>query len=107
MVYAAVEGTLPFITEDQLRASISVGRYAFLSMKSLLEVQAVGRSRDGELEQRFLEWLRKHNGRARKRDMQQTLSKACGDCETFNRVVRNLEQAGYIEIRDREVLLRG
>lgn len=107
MVYAAAEGTLPMISEPQLRAAIAVGKYASRSVQSLLDVQAAGSSREEELERRVLAWLRKQPGPIRKRYMQQTLTKVTGGCETFNRVIRNLEQAGHIEIRDKNVLLQG
>jgi hypothetical protein len=107
MAYAAAEETLPAVTEDQLRAAIAVGQYASKSVQCLLDVQATTGSRNAELEQKFLNWLQRNGGFAKKRYMQQTLSKSCGCCETFNRVLRSLAQAGHIEIRANDVFLLG
>ncbi len=106
MVYAASEGTLPLITEPQLRAAIGVGKYASKSVQLLLDFQSAGNSRGGDAERRVLDWLRKRTGPIDKRFMQQTLSKSVGDCETFNRTIRNLQQAGHIEVNSNRVHLR-
>jgi hypothetical protein len=98
MTYGALEGTLPEITLDQLKAAIAVGMYAAECAKVLIDEQNVNVRPEGELEQRVLKWLEKHDG-AKKRDMQQTLSKSMGSCEVFNRIVLNLARADRIEIR--------
>jgi len=102
MTYAALEGTLPEIGIEQLKAAIAVGVYAAECAKALVDAQNATLRPEGELEQRFLKWIEEHDG-AKKRYMQQTLSKITGGCETFNRVLLNLARADQIEIRENRV----
>jgi hypothetical protein len=102
MTYAALEGTLPVIGFEQLKAAIAVGVYAAECAKKLVDAQNAILRPEGELEQRFMKWIEEHDG-AKKRDMQQTLSKITGGCETFNRVLLNLARADQIEIREKRV----
>lgn len=106
MVYAALEGTLPEVTVDQLKAAMAVGLYASECARVLVDVQhaAVGRA-VGEMEGKFLEWLKRHDG-AKKRYMQQTLSKVCGSCELFNKTMTNLLRADHIDVQDGKVYLK-
>jgi hypothetical protein len=106
MTYAALEGTLPEINIEQLKAAIAVGLYAAECARVLLEAQSahLRSASASELEQKFLSWVEKHEG-ARKRHMQQTLSKFTGGCEVFNRILLNLTRADRIEIRDNRVYL--
>jgi hypothetical protein len=104
MTYAALEGTLPEITLEQLKAAIAVGLYAAECAKVLVDAQTATLRPERELEQKFMKWIRDHEG-ARKRLMQQTLSKQTGGCETFNRVLLNLLRADQIEIRENRVFL--
>ena len=104
MVYAACEGTLPEINVDQTKAAIAVGIYAARCARLLVDAQATNARPEGELEQRFLRWLEKHDG-ASKRYMQQTLSKYAGSCEVFNRTLKSLMQADQIELRTGKVYL--
>jgi hypothetical protein len=104
MAYAALEGTLPEIGIDQLKAAIAVGVYAAECAKVLVDAQTATLRPETELEQKFLKWIAGNEG-ARKRQMQQTLSKATGGCETFNRVLLNLQRADQIEIRENRVYL--
>jgi hypothetical protein len=67
-------------------------------MERLLDTQAAISKPLGELERIFLKRLDGHEGRLL-RYWQQTMSKHCGDSETFNRMVRSLIQADRIEIR--------
>jgi hypothetical protein len=102
MTYAALEGTLPEIGMEQLKAAIAVGVYAAECAKVLVDAQAAVLRPEGELEQKFMKWIAGHDG-AKKRQMQQTLSKLTGGCETFNRVLMNLLRADQIEIRENKV----
>lgn len=104
MTYAALEGTLPEIGIEQLKAAIGVGVYAAECAKVLVEAQTSTLRPEGELEQKFLKWIEEHEGE-KKRHMQQTLSKITGGCETFNRVLLNLARADQIEIRENRVYL--
>jgi hypothetical protein len=98
MTYAALEDTLPYVHLDQLKAAIAVVEYCALCMERLLDTQAAISKPLGGLERIFLKRLGSHEGR-RLRYWQQTMSKHCGDSETFNKMVRNLVQADRIEIR--------
>jgi hypothetical protein len=102
MTYAALEGTLPTISIEQLKAAIAVGVYAAECTKVLVDAQNATLRPECELEPKFLKWIEEHDG-AKKRYMQQTLSKITGGCETFNRVLLNLSRADRIEIRDNRV----
>jgi len=97
MLYAACENTLPEVTCDQTEASIAVGRFAAECARVLVDLKSTQPRPEGELEQRFLAWLEKHDG-SRKRYMQQTLSKYAGSCEIFNRILLNLQRADRIRI---------
>ncbi len=102
MTYAALEGTLPEIGIEQLKAAIAVGVYAAECAKALVDAQTATLRPEGELEQKFMKWIAEHDGERRRR-MQQTLSKLTGGCETFNRVLLNLSKADQIEIRGNRV----
>jgi hypothetical protein len=102
MTYAALEGTLPEISIEQLKAAIAVGVYAAECAKMLVDAQNATFRPQSELEQKFLKWIEDHEG-TKKRYMQQTLSKMTGGCETFNRVLMNLARADLIEIRENRV----
>lgn len=106
MTYAALEGTLPEITIDQLKAAIAVGVYADACAKALVAAKNSMLRPEAELERKFMKWIEGHDG-ATKRSMQQTMSKATGGCEVFNRVLFNLQRADRIEIRDKRVMLPG
>jgi hypothetical protein len=104
MTYAALEGTLPEINIGQLKAAIAVGVYAGECARDLVDAQTANLRPEADLEQKFLKWIGEHEG-ARKRHMQQTLSKATGGCEVFNRVLLNLARADRIEIRENRLYL--
>lgn len=104
MTYAAFEATLPEITFDQLKASIAVGLYSAECARLLVDAQNAAIRPEGQLEQRVLEWIKRNSG-AKKRYMQQTLSKTVGSCEVFNRVILSLSRAGLIEVREGRVYL--
>ena len=95
MTYAALEGTFPEISLDQLKAAIAVGLYGAECARLLINSQALARP-EGELEQRFIAWVKNHPG-SPKRYMQQTLTKYAGSCEAYNRIVNSLVRAEVIE----------
>src|SRR5262249_51886203 len=97
MTYAALEGTLPDIDEDQLRAAIAVILYAVGCAERLLDLQAALSKPQAELEKRFLRYIAKHENE-RVRRLQQKMDRYTGDAETFNRVLKSLVQADLIEI---------
>ena len=104
MAYAALEGTLPQISVEQLKAAITVCMYAAECARLLVEAQSAAVKPEGELERKFLEWVKRNEGQ-RKRHMQQTLSKVAGSCEVFNRTMLALVRADQIEVNDGRVFL--
>jgi hypothetical protein len=82
MTYAALELTLPEISIEQLKAAIAVGLYAAEGAKVLVDTQNATLRPESELEPKFLKWIEENDG-AKKRYMQQTLSKLTGGCEEF------------------------
>jgi hypothetical protein len=104
MTYAAFEDTLPEINIEQLKAAIAVGVYAEQCAQSLIDAQDGTLRPHAELEQKFLKWIGEHDG-AKKRDMQQTLSKFTGGCKVFNEVLLNLQKADWVLINDNRVYL--
>jgi hypothetical protein len=105
MVYAALEQTAPHITADQLKAAIGVGLYAAQCARALIESKNATLRPEGEIENRVLDWIKKHDG-AKKRYMQQTLTKICGSCKVFNDTLITLSRSELIEIRDGCVFIR-
>jgi hypothetical protein len=108
LVYAACEETLPEITVSQLESAIAVALYAAECTRLLIENRST-RMRpetelEGELERRFLDWVRKNDG-ATKRYMQQTLSKYAGSCGVFNKIINNLLHADRIRVENGRVYL--
>ncbi|MGA7234655.1 MAG: DnaB-like helicase N-terminal domain-containing protein [Bryobacteraceae bacterium] len=106
MTYAALEGTLPQVTKEQLYAAIAVINYSVACTEALLDLRVGQMSRDttvSELGDRILKHIEKYPGR-RKRDVQQVLSKY-GDAERFNRSLKSLEQADRIEVKDKRLFL--
>src|SRR5262249_17348690 len=104
MTYAALEGTLPYVELDQLEAAIAVGKYAAACAEHLIELQTAQSNPQGELAQRYIKWVRNHEGE-RLRVMQQRMWKYTNDAEQFNRIVDNLCKADIISIRDRKVYI--
>jgi hypothetical protein len=102
LTYAALEQTLPEINIEQLKAAIAVGVYAGECARALVDAKTSNPRPEIDLEQKFLKWIREHEG-ARKRHMQQTMSKVTGGCEVFNRVLLNLLRADQIEVRENRV----
>ncbi len=105
MVYAACEGTLPEITLDQAKAAIAVALYTAECTRLLIETRESQARPEGDLERRFLDWVKKHEG-ALKRHMQQTLSKYAGSCKMFNETLLSLTRADHVEVRDGRVYLK-
>ena len=98
-----LEQTLPHIDQDQLEAAISVVTHSVACTGSPAR-STVGHKPQGELEQRFLKWVGKHEGEEVRR-MHQLMWKYCGDSETFNRTLRSMVIADQIDIREKKVYL--
>jgi hypothetical protein len=97
MLYAALEGTLPEITSDQLAAVILVGRYGEECAKELLSLQNAGTNPRKELERRILGLLNAEPTRmATRREIYKRLWRHYKDAEDFDRAFRSLERAGEL-----------
>lgn len=97
MLYAALEGTLPEITFDQLRAAILVGRYGEKCAAELLSLQNTGTSPRKELERRILAHVGAQPGAVTtKRELYKALWRHYSDAETFNRAFDSLVRAGEL-----------
>jgi hypothetical protein len=97
MVYAALEGTLPEITADQLSASILVGRYGEQCAIELLSLQNAGTNPRKELERRILALVdAEPSGRITRREIYKRLWRHYSDAEAFNRPFDSLVRAGEL-----------
>jgi hypothetical protein len=104
MTYAWLEQTAPHIDADQVTAAIAVVSHAMSDVERLIDLQAAQPKPQGELEQKFLKWVKKHEGEEVRR-MHQLMWKYCGDSETFNRTLRSMVIANIIEIREKRIYL--
>jgi hypothetical protein len=94
MAYAALEGTLPEITRDQLDAAIAVGKYGVECTKELLSLQNSGTNPRKELEQRILAKVAgQPNGRITKNYLRKLLHRHFANTEEFNRTFDSLVRA--------------
>jgi len=75
MTYVALEGTLPEVNIEQLKAAIAVGVYAAECARALVDAKTANPRPEIDLEQKFLKWIGEHEG-AKKRHMQQTYRKS-------------------------------
>ena len=97
MLYAALEGTLPEITYDQLTGAILVGRFGEDCAKELLSLQNCGTNPRKELERRIQALVRAEpSGMATKRDTYKRLWRHYSDAESFNRAFDSLVRAGEL-----------
>ena len=97
MLYASMEGTLPDITCDQLKAAILVGRYGEACVAELLSLQHAGTNPKKELERRILTFVRTQPGRvSTKRAIYKGLWRHYSDAEAFNRALDSLVRAGEL-----------
>src|SRR5262249_44718231 len=102
MTYAALEGTLPHIEEDQLEAAIAVSLYARRCAAFLVELQTGQHTAQTELEIRYIKYVRSHSG-SRIRLMQQQTWRYTRSAEKFQKTLENLRKANVIEIREGKV----
>lgn len=94
MLYAALEGTLPEITCDQIAASILVGNYGRECARELLSLQNAGTNPRKELEGRILRYVvASRDGTPRKRDIYRALARHYKDAEEFDRALTSLIRA--------------
>jgi hypothetical protein len=97
MLYAALEGTLPEITYDQLTGAILVGRFGEDCAKELLSLQNCGTNPRKELERRILALVgAEPNRTTTKRDTYKRLWRHYSDAEGFNRAFDSLVRAGEL-----------
>jgi hypothetical protein len=98
MSYSALEGTLPYVDDDQLAAAIEVGRYSARCVEYLIDLQAAPSTADGDLTEYLVKYVRDHEG-IKYRTLQQNTSRKVGSAERLNRAMDNLCRAERIEIR--------
>jgi hypothetical protein len=97
MLYASMEGTLPEITCDQLKAAILVGRFGEACVAELLSLQHAGTNPKKELERAILTFVRTQPGRvSTKREIYKRLWRHYSDAEAFNRAFDSLVRAGEL-----------
>jgi hypothetical protein len=96
MTYAYLEDC--DLDTEHLHPAIAVGEYAAQCAALLCDMQATTHKPTADLEVKFLDWVRKYEGRS-VRQMQMALSRYCGDAETFNRILKSLVQSDQIETR--------
>lgn len=97
MLYASMEGTLPEITCDQLKAAILVGRYGEACVAELLALQHAGTNPKKELERRIVTFVGTQPGHvSTKREIYKRLWRHYSDAEAFNRAFDSLVRAGEL-----------
>jgi hypothetical protein len=98
MTCSALEGTLPYVDDDQLAAAIEVGRYSARCVEYLIDLQTAPSTADGDLTEYLVKYVRDHEG-IKYRTLQQNTSRKVGSAERLNRAMDNLCRAERIEIR--------
>lgn len=102
MCYAAAEGTLPEITNDQLSAAILVVRYGEACVAELLSLQNAGTNPRKELERRIVAFVNAQPGHTTTRHaVYKALWRHYSDAEMFDRAFRSLDRAGEIYTQNR------
>jgi hypothetical protein len=100
MTYAALEGTLPVIRADQLKAALLVGNYAAKCMKHLIAQRFCGTNVFRELENRILAAVvRQPQNTIIKRQLYRGLARHYSNAEQFNRVFDSMVRAGTLFTR--------
>lgn len=92
MVYAVLEGTVPYITYDQLTSAIQVGYYAAKCTEKLITQHQI-KSKTVKLEDRIIEVLKKQN--CTRRVLQRTAGTNY-DSFTFNKTLEAMVRANRI-----------
>lgn len=97
MVYAALERTLPEITNDQLKAAILAGNFCTQCAEELLSLQHAGTNRTKELEKRILAYVASQpNRQTTKRMIYRSLHRHYSNATEFEHSFRALVNAGEL-----------
>jgi hypothetical protein len=97
MTYAALEGTLPEIQADQLKAALLVGNYAVKCVRQLIGERFSGANAFRELEKRILDKVTSASQRTiTKRNLYRALARHYQNAEQFNRVFESMVRAGLL-----------
>jgi hypothetical protein len=97
MTYAALEGTLPEIQAQQLKAALLVGNYAVRCVRQLIGERFAGANAFRELEKRILYKVTSAPQRTlTKRNVYRALARHYQNSEQFNRVFESMLRAGTL-----------
>jgi Bifunctional DNA primase/polymerase, N-terminal/Primase C terminal 1 (PriCT-1) len=97
MVYAALEGTLPEIQDEQLKAALLVGNYAVKCAQQLIGERFSGANAFRELEKKILAKVAgAPNHVITKRNLLRSLARHYQNAEQFNRVFESMVRAGNL-----------
>jgi hypothetical protein len=97
MVFAALEGTLPEIQDEQLRAALLVGKYAVKCVRQLIGERFSGANAFRELEKRILVRVgTAPNHVITKRELYRALARHYQNADQFNRVFESMVRAGTL-----------
>jgi hypothetical protein len=97
MTYAALEGTLPEIQTEQLKAALLVGNCAVKCVRQLIGERCSGANAFRELEKRILGRVSNApNHIITKRNLYRALARHYQNAEQFNRVFESMGRAGNL-----------
>lgn len=100
MTYAALEGTLPEIQAEQLKAALLVGNYAVKCVRQLIGERFSGANAFRELEKRILGKVTSAPQHTiTKRNLYRALARHYQNAEQFNRVFDSMVRAGSLYIK--------
>lgn len=100
MTYAALEGTLPEIQAEQLKAALLVGNYAVKCVRQLIGERFSGANAFRELEKRIMDRVsRAPSSTLTKRNLYRALWRHYQNAEQFNRVFDSMVRAGSLYIK--------
>jgi hypothetical protein len=94
MTYTALEGTLPNISAEQLRAPLLLGHYAVKCVRQLIGQRFSGANAFRELEKRILDKVSACV--ITKRNLLRALARHFQNSEQFNRVFEAMVRAGAL-----------
>jgi hypothetical protein len=97
MAYAALEGSLPYLEEDQLASAIAMGRYAGRCAEHLIDLQTAPSGVAGDLNDYLVQYIRTHDGLSY-RELYHNTKRRVGDAKTLNDMVDHLCRAERIAV---------
>jgi hypothetical protein len=97
LLYARLEGTLPWIDEDQLTAAILVTNYAAGAVKRLIDLRRAGSNPAKDLESRIVMAVKNTKTLpTSRRYLHQSLSRYARSAQEFNKAFEAVERADLI-----------